>query len=85
MKLLSTLLVVAFATVSFGASAADAPKMVAPAKAEAPVAKKLTPQQEKMKACNKESKEKMLKGPDRKAFMKSCLKGKKEAAAPAAK
>ena len=30
-------------------------------------------QQEKMKSCNKDAKEKALKGDERKAFMKSCL------------
>jgi psiF repeat-containing protein len=40
--------------------------------------KKLTPQQEKMKACNTEAGEK--KGDERKAFMSQCLK----AGAPAA-
>ena len=33
-------------------------------------------QQEKMKTCNKEAKEKALKGDERKAFMKKCLSGK---------
>lgn len=48
------------------------------------------PQQEKMKTCNKDAKEKALKGDERKAFMKSCLSNKAEAptdamnAAPAA-
>jgi len=37
------------------------------------------PQQEKMKACNKEAGEKQLKGDERKAFMKECLSAKKEA------
>ncbi|WP_018412075.1 PsiF family protein [Methyloversatilis thermotolerans] len=32
-----------------------------------------TPQQERMRACNKEAKEKSLKGEERKAFMSSCL------------
>lgn len=41
-------------------------------------------QQEKMKSCNKEAKEKALKGDERKAFMKECL-GKKTEAAPAEK
>jgi hypothetical protein len=31
------------------------------------------PQQEKMKACSKEAKEKSLKGDERKKFMKGCL------------
>jgi hypothetical protein len=38
------------------------------------------PQQEKMKSCNKAAKSKLLKGDERKAFMKSCLSNK--AAAP---
>lgn len=33
-------------------------------------------QQEKMKACNAEAKEKTLKGDERKAFMKECLSAK---------
>jgi hypothetical protein len=35
--------------------------------------KKATPQQEKMKACNKEAADKQLKGDERKTFMSSCL------------
>lgn len=34
------------------------------------------PQQEKMKACNKEARVKSLKGDERKAFMKGCLSKK---------
>lgn len=46
------------------------------------------PQHERMKRCNAEAKEKVLKGDERKAFMSTCLKGKHEggaaqAAAPA--
>jgi len=37
-------------------------------------------QQEKMKMCNKEAKQKALKGDERKAFMKACLSGKTESA-----
>ena len=44
--------------------------------------KKPTPQQEKMKACNKEAGDKQLKGDERKKFMSGCLKGE---AAPGAK
>lgn len=40
-----------------------------------------TPQQSKMADCNKEAKEKALKGDERKAFMKSCLSNKPAAAA----
>lgn len=36
----------------------------------------LTPQQQKMKDCSAQAKEKQLKGKDRKTFMSSCLKGK---------
>lgn len=43
-----------------------------------------TPQQDKMKACNAEAKEKDKKGDDRKAFMKECLGAKPAAAAAAA-
>ena len=35
-----------------------------------------TPQQDKMKTCNKEATEKKLTGEERKAFMKECLKTK---------
>ena len=45
--------------------------------------KAATQQQGKMADCNKEAKEKALKGADRKAFMKSCLSNKPAAAAPA--
>ncbi len=41
-------------------------------------------QQEKMKMCNQDAKEKALKGDERKAFMKSCL-SKKADATPADK
>ncbi|MGA8149159.1 MAG: PsiF family protein [Gallionellaceae bacterium] len=34
------------------------------------------PQQQKMKSCNKEAKSKLLKGDERKAFMKNCLSSK---------
>lgn len=36
----------------------------------------LTAQQQKMKDCNAQAKEKQLKGKDRKTFMSTCLKGK---------
>jgi DNA-binding protein YbaB len=47
-----------------------APVTVAPA--TAPAATKVT-QQDKMKACNKDAKEKALKGDKRKKFMSECL------------
>ncbi|HEX2583749.1 MAG TPA: PsiF family protein [Steroidobacteraceae bacterium] len=37
-------------------------------------------QQDKMKTCNAEASQKQLKGDDRKAFMKTCLSAKHEAA-----
>ncbi len=37
--------------------------------------KELTPQQQKMGACNKEAGEKKLAGDERKKFMSSCLSG----------
>lgn len=43
--------------------------------------KAATPQQSKMADCNKEAKEKDMKGADRKAFMKSCLSNKSATAA----
>jgi hypothetical protein len=43
----------------------------------------LTPQQEKMKACNAEATQKNLKGADRKSFMKDCLASQPTGAAPA--
>lgn len=86
MKLLPTLIAAVFAAAPLSALAAEAVNTAAPAKIEAAAPKKLTAQQEKMKACNMSAKEKALKGPDRKAFMKACLKkGKKDNAAPAAK
>ena len=36
----------------------------------------LTPQQQKMKDCNAQAKEKQLKGKERKQFMSNCLKAK---------
>ncbi|WP_303785721.1 PsiF family protein [Azovibrio restrictus] len=45
----------------------------APAKEPSPAQKA---QQEKMKACNQEARDKALKGDERKAFMKTCLSAK---------
>lgn len=42
----------------------------------AAAAKKLTPQQERMKSCNKDAGAKQLKGDERKKFMSTCLKAK---------
>lgn len=49
---------------------------VAASEAKPAPEKKLTSQQMKMRTCNKEAKEKKLKGQERKDFMKSCLSGK---------
>jgi len=43
--------------------------------------KQLTPQQQKMGACNKQAAEQKLAGDERKAFMSSCLKSEHTAAA----
>ena len=67
MKLLPMLIAAVFSVSTFTAVAA-------PAGTDADAPKKLTAQQLKMKSCNKDAKEKTLKGADRKAFMKSCLK-----------
>lgn len=40
--------------------------------------RKLTKQQMRMKDCNREAKEKKLKGDPRRSFMKACLSGKKQ-------
>ena len=47
----------------------------APAAAAAPVSKQKA-QRSKMKVCNKDAKDKALKGAERKAFMKECLSNK---------
>lgn len=57
-------------------AAATAP---AAASTETPAMAKMT-QQEKMKTCSTDAKEKKLKGADRKAFMSTCLKGDAPAA-----
>ncbi|MBL8471323.1 MAG: phosphate starvation-inducible protein PsiF [Rhodocyclaceae bacterium] len=43
-----------------------------------PLAAHAGAQQDKMKACNAEAKEKNLQGDERKAFMKDCLSAKKK-------
>jgi hypothetical protein len=59
------------------ASKAAAP--AAPATPATPAAKEPTKQQAKMVDCNKDAKEKNLKGDERKKFMSSCLKDKQSA------
>ncbi|MCE1242317.1 PsiF family protein [Oryzomicrobium sp.] len=62
MKTLAAAVALTFATLAAGSAlAADE--------------KKPTPQQERMKSCNKEAGDKALKGDERKKFMSSCLKG----------
>jgi len=73
-------LAVAFLTVSVGISAAAATDEGKKAPSAAQLA-----QQEKMKACNAQAKEKGLKGDERKAFMKECLSGKTAGAEKAEK
>jgi hypothetical protein len=46
----------------------------------APVDALAGPQQERMKRCSQEAREKTLKGEERKQFMSGCLKGKHETA-----
>lgn len=55
-----------------GSYAAGTPAVAAPAAAPATDAAPVT-QKDKMKSCNKDAKEKALKGQERKDFMKSCL------------
>ena len=62
----------------FVASVAFAAQATAPGKKAASPAQ--LAQQEKMKNCNKEAKEKALKGDERKVFMKKCLSGKTSSA-----
>lgn len=59
---------------AFAASAYAVPPAAEPAKAE----NQMTPQQNRMKMCNAEAKEKGLKKQGRKDFMKSCLSGDKK-------
>ena len=54
-----------------------APAAASAAAAPAAAGDKKTAQQEKMKTCNAEAKEKTLKGKDRKDFMKTCLSAAK--------
>ena len=49
------------------------------ATSDAPAAKAPTGQQSKMASCNKEAREKTLKGDERKSFMRECLSSKKAA------
>ncbi len=55
------------------ALAADKDAVAEPAAKKEPSEKQLA-QRQKMKDCNKEAKDKEMKGDDRKAFMSDCLK-----------
>lgn len=55
------------------AAAPDVATPAMPATPDTPAAS--SAQQDKMKACNAEAKDKELKGADRKTFMSACLKG----------
>ncbi len=69
-------LIAALAAGLFCVSVAQAQDKKPAEKPAAPAAvKKLTPQQSKMSACNKDAKVKKLKGEERKKFMSACLKG----------
>lgn len=56
----------------------------APALAQAPAAAPDTSQRTRMTTCNADAKTQGLKGPERKTFMSSCLKGEPPATAAAA-
>jgi hypothetical protein len=75
MKYLLSAFVLAF---SLNTGATYAAETAVPKKEPSPAQKA---QQEKMRTCNKEAKEKALKGDERKAFMKGCLSSGKSAAA----
>jgi hypothetical protein len=45
------------------------------AKAKKPLTEKQLAHQQKMKDCSRKAADQKLKGPDRKQFMKTCLKG----------
>ncbi|HSH88764.1 MAG TPA: PsiF family protein [Ramlibacter sp.] len=68
MKKLSTVIVLGLGLAFSNAYAAKSTEEAAGA------TKVKTKQQVKMAACNKDAKEKMLKGAERKTFMSSCLK-----------
>ena len=58
------------------ARAASAPAASAPSAPAVLSSSGGTPQTNRMKACNAQAREKGLHGPDRRAFMKTCLSGK---------
>jgi len=68
----------AFMKTCLSGSSATAAAAPAAAPAAEPTAKQT--QQEKMKTCSTDAKEKKLKGADRKAYMSTCLKGEGAAA-----
>lgn len=75
-------LILAAATLMLTANFALA-QTAAPAEGKKAPSEKQLRQQEKMKNCNKEAKDKQLKGDARKQFMSECLKAGKSAGAAA--
>ena len=63
----------AFMKTCLSGKTSTTPTTATAAPANATAATKVTPQ-DKMKACNKDAKEKALKGDERKKFMSDCLK-----------
>lgn len=76
MKALIASMTLVFGLVAGSSFAADDAKKAASPAQQA--------QQERMKSCNKDAKDRALKGDERKSFMSDCLSGKTVAAAPAA-
>lgn len=74
LTLLGLTLSLGLAQAASPATPAKAASAATPATPAVPAAK--SPQQNKMKTCNKEAADKKLKGDERKAFMKSCLSNK---------
>ena len=82
MKKLATVLALGLALSvgsAFAASHAGAPMAGASAPKASASAPAMTKQQSKMGDCNKDAKEKDLKGDERKKFMSACLKGQSDA------
>lgn len=58
-----------------GAGSGEPVKSEKRAKAKKPLTEKQLAHQQKMKDCSRKAADQKLKGPDRKEFMKTCLKG----------
>ena len=70
----------AFAPQTSYAATAAATASASASAAKATTAKTRTPQQQRMADCNHQAKAEGKKGPERKAFMSTCLKGGKSTA-----